>query len=427
MQLPTIVIVAFNRKESLARLLDSLEAAHYPQGDIELVVSIDHSDCQHEILALAQTFPWSHGKKSIVTRKQPLGLREHILLCGDLSQEYGSVIVLEDDLYVSPFFYTYCQRAQSFVSDESRIAGVSLYNHLYNETAKVGFQPRDDGFDNYYLQLPSSWGQAWTDTQWRKFRSWYEHEKDLPISDEDNVPTDIANWPQSSWKKYFAKYMVANDLYFIFPRYSLSTNFMEPGTHNTRTFHHLQVPLQQSDRKPSFSRLSDSRAVYDAYCELKAGVLCLGTKELAPYGDDLTVDLYGVKPISKLRTKYILTSKVVDQPIQRWGRNLKPHEQNILGSIAGDKFALGETAKCTDHLSRRFFSEANYYHSVSPQLWEIKTSADETERDGARRRLQERTRERDKARADIELLQNSMSWKVTKPLRWLKSALLGDG
>lgn len=32
------------------------------------------------------------------------GLKEHIYRCGDLSKFFKSVTILEDDLYVSPFF-----------------------------------------------------------------------------------------------------------------------------------------------------------------------------------------------------------------------------------------------------------------------------------------------------------------------------------
>ena len=56
-----------------------------------------------------------------------------MLQCGDISYEYGSVIVLEDDLFVSPFFYKYAVEAQEFYRDDNRIGGISLYNQPRQE------------------------------------------------------------------------------------------------------------------------------------------------------------------------------------------------------------------------------------------------------------------------------------------------------
>src|SRR5690606_2699567 len=42
--LPTVVVIGYNRPKSLGRLLRSLSKAHYPAGNVRLVISLDKSD-----------------------------------------------------------------------------------------------------------------------------------------------------------------------------------------------------------------------------------------------------------------------------------------------------------------------------------------------------------------------------------------------
>jgi hypothetical protein len=424
---PAIVVVAYNRALPLRRLLTSLQRAEYPNSDITLIISIDNSSVQLEIAKCANEFEWTHGTKIVLCHPEQLGLRNHILQSGDYAQEYGGVILLEDDLYVSPHFYSFAVESQQFLAHDDRIAGVSLYEHHYNETAKRGFLPRNDGFSNFFMQLPSSWGQTWTSAQWRRFRDWYELNRDIPITADSGVPADVAIWPESSWKKYFIRYMIANDLYFSFPHASLTTNFMDPGTHHKTKYCHLQRPLQQTPIDYQFASLDISETVYDAHCELLPHLIAKVRPDLSAYCDDLTVDLYGVKPLSELTSRYILTSKKTHAPIKCWGRNLLPHESNIFCDVDGTELNLSQSADCTGPDQIGFFAEANYYHGLSPQLYQLETSRYESNfnrimRD-PERKLDDLTRELGLRDETIRSLLSSTSWKLTKPLRWSKSIL----
>ena len=94
---PAIVIIAYNRSRSLERLLKSVGKAQYPENQkIPLVISIDKGD-NSDVIRVAENFTWTHGEKRVVCRKENLGLKRHVLLCGDYVQEFGSVILLEDD------------------------------------------------------------------------------------------------------------------------------------------------------------------------------------------------------------------------------------------------------------------------------------------------------------------------------------------
>ena len=98
-----IVVVAYDRLHSLKRITDSLLQAEYPQG-AELIISIDRGD-NRQVLEYADSLSWPFGEKRVIYRPENLGLKRHILCCGDLTQDYDGIILLEDDLVVSPDFY----------------------------------------------------------------------------------------------------------------------------------------------------------------------------------------------------------------------------------------------------------------------------------------------------------------------------------
>ena len=62
---PAIVVIAYNRKEPLLRLLKSLANANYPSNNIVLHISIDGSAISTEMAAAVDQFEWQHGKKNI--------------------------------------------------------------------------------------------------------------------------------------------------------------------------------------------------------------------------------------------------------------------------------------------------------------------------------------------------------------------------
>ena len=96
---PAIIVVAYNRPKSLFRLLQSIKNASYKTKNIPLIISIDskNSILNEEVVSIAENFIWEYGEKQIVRNQASLGLKKHILLCGDFTKVYNSVIILEDD------------------------------------------------------------------------------------------------------------------------------------------------------------------------------------------------------------------------------------------------------------------------------------------------------------------------------------------
>jgi hypothetical protein len=360
-----IIVVGFNRPKAIKRLLDSLMKASYP-GHVDLIISIDgggggSEDLKiggledlkikrgEEVKRIAKEFNWPFGEKKLIFHEVNLGLRKHVLSCGDLSQDYDGVIVLEDDLYVSPVFYQYTLQAFDYYKNDPKIAGISLYSHAYNETAQFPFRPLTDESDIFFMQYAASLGQFWSRSGWAGFRAWYDA---LGHRDKSygNLPPNINLWPETSWKKYFISYIIQQGLYFVYPRFSLTTNFGDEGSNLRLSENIFQVPLWLNKQKFQFKPFGESQMVYDVYCEIDP----LRLKRLAPSLSDFDfeVDFYGMKSGDHSDKEMFLSSRACSRPLMTFGREMKPHEMNIIGGIPGDYFSLGE---------KNDFEEKNYF------------------------------------------------------------------
>lgn len=325
-----IVVVAYNRKDSLVRLLKSLNEAKYGEAaDTVLIISIDNSG-KEDVVEEADKFVWKHGEKKVIRHENRLGLKAHIIECGEYSKEYGSIIMLEDDLYVSPYFYEFANKALEFTAEDKKVAGVSLYSHRFNVFARLPFEPVNDGYSNWYFQFASSWGQAWTFGQWRGFREWFEKHDGEDIED-DRLPSDITDWGENSWLKYADKYLVENNKYFFYPRLSYTTNFADEGEHAANPVTDLQVSLAEGEEAYRFSALTSSKSVYDAYFEYT----CL----------EHDADLYGLKERDgNIKNRFFYGTKALGyRVVESYGLRLKPMEANIIHGIEGQDIFLYDT------------------------------------------------------------------------------------
>lgn len=349
---PALIVAAYNRPSSLQRLLLSLEHAQYPEADVTLVISIDKDDNQ-DVLRVAEISRWTHGEKRIIRQQEHQGLKQHLLGCGDLTAEYGSIVLLEDDLLASKYFYRYAQQALNFYADDSRIAGISLYAYDMAENGFNPFVPVDDGHDVYFMQVASSWGQCWTAAQWQAFRDWFQQNPEM--STDELLPPYLFNWHENSWKKHFIRYLHHQNKFFVFPRHSLTTNFEEPGaTASTKGLY--QVPLLTAARDFRLAKLSESKSVYDAFFEMRADCL----KKWCPFLQDFdfTVDLYGTLPLSHCRTPYLLTLKKATDAVFAFALEMFPAVLNVIHDLRGEQISL---AKKENILSAEIASDANYY------------------------------------------------------------------
>lgn len=359
----TIVVVAFNRPTSLNRLLRSLSQAARHEGTcLPLIVSIDGGGTEREAcLAVVRAFDWP-GERHIIEHDTRLGLRDHILACGDLTQQCESILVLEDDICVSPTSLHFANAALQEYGNIAEIGGISLYSFLYNEFTNSPFLPVDDGSDTYFLQTASSWGQVWTKTQWTAFRNWLACEKSevtIPI------PEVVWSWPRtSSWKRAYNLYLADVGRYFAFPRFSFSTNMGEKGTHQPRQSTHLTSPLSVGRKVVSFGSLTRSLARYDPFLEIEPNALKAMVPQLRNY--DFDVDLTGAKSLVWLRKPFTLTARGSPYPsILSFGFRHFPPELNIVFDEPGNVFGLRRRDGLSACVGQELFNRSKHFFTAS--------------------------------------------------------------
>lgn len=321
-----IIIPCYNRPVSLCGLLNSLLRAKYDRR-VELVFSIDYSGSD-DVNQVADNFEWPFGKKTIIRHTCKIGLRRNIIFCGDLTQSHDAVIVLEDDLVVSPWFFIYASRACDFYWNEDRVGGISLYSYRFTEN-RHEFFPLTMGYDTYFIQWTSSWGQLWTKKQWNGFKEWYgEHNKSL---DKYHIPPFVKKW-EESWKKYNIAYIADTDRFYAYPQQSYTTMVPTEGTHvTTEGSRRFQVPLCSGlQRNFVFQRFEDA-VKYDSYFEL-----CSQTIEVDGNKLPVSFNIYCQKQQNDIdRDFYISSKRQLQQPIKTWSRNELPFEKNVLENLNG--------------------------------------------------------------------------------------------
>lgn len=329
-----IIAVGYNRPDSLERLLRSLDRAQYDYEEIPLIISIDHSG-NEEVIQTAREFVWEHGTKRVIAREKRMGLRNHIISCGDLTEEYGSVMILEDDLYVSPDFYNYAMQALKTYGKHEKIAGIGLNVERVLLESPYPFFPLHRGDDVFFQQNGTSWGQVWNRRMWREFRGWYDCHPTMP--DNVNVLIQLQSYPESSWAKFFQTYLVEQDKYYVYSYESLTTNFGDAGVHFTRGSSASQSLLfygKKDYRMPAF----EDGVKYDLYGEPVGLGRYLDIPE-----EELTCDLWGRKRPESYR-KYLLTC--AGRPYKKlksFGMGMKPMELNVMEQIPGDEIRLYDT------------------------------------------------------------------------------------
>ena len=352
-----VIAVAYNRTESLARLLESLERASY-LVPVTLIISIDKSNTD-AVERMADGYHWPHGEKRVTKHEKNLGLRVHMLSLGGYFDEFDALIVLEDDVTVVPSFYYYAQACVEKYYDDDRIAGVSLYSFSSNSQTSLPFMPVKTQWDVYFMNCAQSWGEVWMKKQWLAFKEWYDSnlqftdvqctiDKSSPTDgfSSDRLPRCLSQWPESSWLKYHTRYCIEEDKFFVYPYFSLSTNNADAGVNHHEaadTFFqaNMLVAVQQEFRLLTPNTQHPTPTVcYDGFFQARF----LG-KYLDIAEEELCVDLFSEKP-SGLFRRYVLTNRLLPYKVARsFALQLRPVEMNIICGREGSELFLYDTSE----------------------------------------------------------------------------------
>lgn len=342
-----IVVVGYNRLKPIQRLLSSLLRADYGGKGVPLIISIDCSN-DEALYDYVRNVDWPYGNKYLRIQEKRLGLKDHILQCGDLTQYFRAIILLEDDVFVGEYFYDYTLKALEKYENETHIGGISLYSHEVGANA-IPISYFNDGSDSFLRQSVASWGECFTKFQWDSFKEWYANFRDSEFEKID-MPEETKTWT-ASWTKYYTAYLVETNRYFVFPYISHTTCFSDAGEHFNQMSLIGQTNLMSGSRNYFFKDYQDM-VRYDVYW-VNEDIY----KWLKICRDDVCVDLYRINR-KLINRKYLLTTLKMPYKIVRgFGLYLRPIELNVKYEIEGDGLFLYDTVNKSLGMAKKPFSK----------------------------------------------------------------------
>lgn len=164
MRFAPIIMFAFNRPEHLARSLESLRANPEARSS-SLTIFCDgprrdaDDEAVRQVRAVARAAR-GFAQVDIVERPQNFGLARSVITgVTDTLAKSDRVIVLEDDLVLSPHFLAYMNDALDLYADDSRVA--SIHGYCYPVGSELP--------ETFFLRGADCWGWATWRRAWSTF------------------------------------------------------------------------------------------------------------------------------------------------------------------------------------------------------------------------------------------------------------------
>jgi len=164
--LSPIAVIAFNRADTLRSTLSSLIAN--PLADqSDLYIFIDGPRVQREgeaekVEEVKKVASSVAGFKSVTIRssEENKGLAKSIIgAATELLDKYGRVILVEDDLYLSPSFLTYMNTMLTAYKDDERVMQVTGYSTVIRHAKRYHC-------DHYLTKRAHSWSWGTWKDRW---------------------------------------------------------------------------------------------------------------------------------------------------------------------------------------------------------------------------------------------------------------------
>ncbi|WP_025144460.1 glycosyltransferase [Pedobacter jeongneungensis] len=246
MTLAPIILFVYNRPENTAILLESL-AKNILAKDSTLYIYADgpKEDATpaqlkkvRETRELIKSSNWC-GQNIIVESEINIGLAKSIINgVTQLVNEHGRVIVLEDDLKLSPYFLSYMNDSLEKYKDDKQVGQIGACNFFAcgNKYPSAFFVPSTD-----------CWGWAtWAD-RWAKYEydatTLYEQLKKNNLLDQFNLHGNAKmedmllaqiNKEINTWDIQWLAVNTLNNWFVLYPNPSASQHiFLGNATHNT--------------------------------------------------------------------------------------------------------------------------------------------------------------------------------------------------
>ena len=342
-----------------------------------ILISLDFCG-NNACFRVAEDFRREHPSTDIVCHETHIGLRGNIIFSASFVRDFDAVILLEEDVWCHPQMLRFAEKALSIIDDKN-IDQIALYSPGICQSSGSPFTPMKNGSSFYHSMVPCSSGQIWRREDWFAFQKWL-HQANWPKLAKkyaSQIPDNVLNWSEHSWKKLYFVYLLENKKFVAYPYTSITTNFSDGGgTHQRRrTFEH-QVNMTRLDEldKNSYVDVEDADFIYDSF-----GEICF-QKNLTISDQPLSAIEFNLKgsktkkffehSMKKFVAQSVVSDKQVANVFERFGIDFLPLEANIIHSnhcpdgpieVVPLKDAVGETKNNGRLIQRSFFYSFPWY------------------------------------------------------------------
>ena len=177
--LAPIVVFVYNRPEHTRKTLEAL-SANFLASQSELFVFADGARANatsNDLAKLEETRKvirekdWC-GKVTIIERTDNAGLAASITSgVSRIVNEFGKVIVLEDDIVTAPSFLAYMNNALQVYENDEKVMHIAGFTFPWVEASKIEQE-------TFFYRVPSCWGWATWARAWKHYN---DDSKDLFI------------------------------------------------------------------------------------------------------------------------------------------------------------------------------------------------------------------------------------------------------
>ena len=275
-----VIVLTFNRPESLARCLSSLNEAEYDGDKIVIDIWLDRSNDRQEtvdektyLVAKKYTFP--HGEVKVHNHTRHVGIVGQWLKTWNVDKSGKEIAMfVEDDITVSKYFYKWLKAVHSKYDKYLNVNGYSTQGVSMRHNGDPGYLQGPSDHICFLYPVLGTWGFSPNRQNWIQFVSWYVHASQVP-GFQPLVPGILpSKWYSSfvkqgrtdrMWSIWHIHYAWKNTEYTLYPnlpgREGLTINWKEKGLNYGKSKERADPLLQEWEDR--FVDLPDKPPVLD--------------------------------------------------------------------------------------------------------------------------------------------------------------------
>ncbi|XP_069103176.1 uncharacterized protein [Argopecten irradians] len=213
-----VIVITFDRADSVGRLLESLNNADYLGDKVGIDVWIDRSDSgdiNDEVFAVAREFRFKHGEVYIHNQTRHVGRTGQWMNtwvpcppCKEIA------VILQDELTVSKYFYKWLKNVHAKYDSLQYINGYSLQGYSIKHGGTSGRLRGPEDSIVFMYPIIGTMGFSPSKENWIKFIHWYERTTKIPSF----LPI-IPGILQTVWYKQSIKQGTTDKMWYIWHIY----------------------------------------------------------------------------------------------------------------------------------------------------------------------------------------------------------------